>query len=804
MRVVAGNFENLTFGETTASRGYPSGAAAYVSNMVFESDGTVRKRSGMQAIAAWNMLPGMSPIGIAHQLGGTLMVAGSLGQNIDGLMMTTDEVASGKASDIHLALSSQHTVAHLAGAYGLGPSAAIGDHHILPVTNKDGEPLIAPNIYDSIDNHSCYGIASFQVTNVQQSTVYRIGVTATDQGGVSRTATYWVKSPQLEPPFVLDISDIPAILGNGQANPNYSRDVAARQASHAQSRANWIRTTSSQLTPMGLGPIFWSAARQRKQVDTTKNDIDYGVYGDDVLINGTTVLTEGASVYIEVPRGYKITAIDFPTEWKGASGSVNTQDTLPAIGLHGQIVAIGKSDLILQADSARKQWREIPRMSISGSLPLVAISTTSRNGVVGASSRFVTYGDMAPSPTSAPKDMAEMLRTAGAPIRTMYVSGRFCVICEHAIMVSSASRPLDFFPKSSSTVTPGDGGIIEISSSSAEFIIDALPVRSGAFVLTNFGAYVVQVADITQASIQKVRDTAFPATATHSICNVNGEIWHYWHTAIEHSVRVYTESAYGTSWQSSNPIPHYDLTHTKIPRRSQIVGTSTGDTVFLILDNVIKVFSRRSDFFSVTTISHTVGEFVSAVPSGDSLLMFVRLNSKLVLLRYDRTAPPGTLDGWTQFSSVAPVRTHASRGWAVMEYEHRDHIPGDAPMLIGSAFFPFMRLLPPPQERVSTPGAWATMRDVTFTVRDTISACVHDGHIHRDYSNCTRAVDMMIPPKPGVFSFTHPIYRMHEKPITIRTPMEGSFYAWGNLEIVRASYTMTVIGDRSPSAWGGQ
>lgn len=770
MRVVAGNYANLTVGETTASRSYPSGAARVVENMVFETDGTVRRRSGIRAVASFIRRDRIAPIGVFHTIGEHhVMFCAERGLPISSMISVSDRVTSSDAPTFNRIHTLTAPFDAMNGVASLGPSAAIGDYQIMPAISIDGNPVRSPSVVDVMSTHFAKGYGAVQITNVQQLTQYDINVRVTDPSKATREFTLWVRSPSLEYPHQLNIADIPAVLADGRANPRYSQDVAARQADHARNRANWIRAAAGQLSTIGLAPFFMLAKTVAKATANADQAIDYGYTGDAFAINSATIYRDGSSILFSMPPGWRIESIRSPSEWKSVTNEVNTQDQLPPVGVEGQLVRIGKTDLILRSSPREKQWREIPRMQITGGLPLISVRITSgANNSTTTQFSLVNYGDQAPLPTSAPVDMANLLKSAGSPLRTMYISGRFCIVCEHAIMVSSASRPLDFFPKSAAAVAPGDGSIVEVSSSSTEFILDALPVRTGAFVLTNMGAYIVQVADITKLSIQKVRDTAFPAAATHSIANINGDIWHYWKTDREHSVRIYTESQYGSSWQSSNPIPQFDMTSERIPQRAQIIGTSTGDTAFLILDRRIKVISRASEGFAITTITHDVGDIMGAGTSGDALLLFMQTYDQATLLcRYDKSAPAGYLDAWSIDSPDSPAKRYVYRDGLSIAYGIHHNIPGSGPIVVGSLFSSRITLLPPPQDRVSTPSAWATMRDVKVQSRGTYAITVTDKYRSIDYANSNRSMEVVLGPIVGDWIVTHPIYRPADTEITI-------------------------------------
>lgn len=797
MRTVAGEFKTLNYGLTTAKRGYPSGALWWCINFIPRPGGSIARRPGIRLVKSFKVASDKYLVGQPVKIGSTYtMYFAKTGASVDGYVSVNDrELHDRKSIDqaTYYTISGIHDVQNV---FNIGPGEAVGNYNILPISNQTGGAINTPQATDVTKTEFCTNRIAVQPTAITPSTDYSISI----EYFIGTQAYNWkiyVTTPSTEFPEQLDISDIPAVVngGNGlQANPNYSSQVAARQADYARRRAEWIRSSIKYNTIDGFLSLLLQAA-QGKAGNNGTGGYFFGSVGTKWSDTISTFI-KGQSLCIIAPNGVNINAVTVSPAFKLAFKKSQTADKLPSDGTPGQVVLVGNSDLVLRYDEG--VWNEIPRMRVSGSFSLMSARVDGSNRqYVG----IVNYGEEAPIPTSAPLEMVNAMQNAGVPIKTMYIGGRFCVICERAILVSAADKPFNFFPKTSSSVTAGDGAVVEISHSSSEYILDACAVRVGAFVITNLGAYVVNVSDITHTSIQRVRDVSFPEGAVHHILNVNGSVWHYWRTSDTQSIRVYTEGQYGGAWGSSDPIPHYDISREKTPIVTSMAVTSSGDTIYLSMYDTIKVFRVFEDHVSVFNFKPTIGRIGGLAMSGDSLLTFSQIDDYMFIGEYNDSQPYGGLDLWhTPSVGTRPSwAEYATSSGMFLPSSKADLLPVSEDPTFGNKFSSALSLLPPQQPNVSTPSAIFNTKDFTIHVKYGHDIAVNDEtktftYYAEDGNYITKEFSIS-----RQWSFTHPVYGAGAHYLNLSNGT-GPF-SYGEMEITHVTYRLTVYRDETPSSW---
>lgn len=797
MRTVAGELKTLNYGLTTAKRGYPPGALWSCTNFIPRPGGSIARRPGIRLVKSFQVASDKYLVGQPVKIGSTYtMYFAKTGASVDGYVSVNDKELHDRKS---IDLATYYTISgikEVENVFNIGPGEAIGNHTILPVSNQRGGAINTPEATDVTTTEFCTHRISVQPTALTPSTDFFISIDY-KIGDVEYNWRIVVTTPATEFPEQLDISDIPAVTnsGNGlQANPNYTTQVAARQAAYAKRRADWIRRSIKYNAIDGFLLLLLQATQGKAESDGP-GGYSIGSYGTKWDSTIQTFIN-GQSLCIIAPSKVTIKSVTVSPSFKLACKKVQTADKLPADGAPGQIVLVGNSDLVLRYEEG--VWNEIPRMRVSGSFSLMSTRVDDANRqYVGV----VNYGEEAPVPTSAPLEMVNAMQNAGVPIKTMYISGRFCVICERAILVSAADKPFNFFPKTSSSVTAGDGAVVEISHSSSEYILDACAVRVGAFVITNLGAYVVNVSDITHTSIQRVRDVSFPEGAVHHILNVNGSVWHYWRTSETQSIRVYTEGQYGGTWGSSDPIPHYDISRESVPRVTSIAVTSSGDTIYLAMYSMIKVFRIFEDHVSVFEFLPSIGKICGLAMSGDSLLTFSQINEYMFIGEYNDSMTYGGLDLWHKPSiGTRPSwAEYATSSGMFLPSSKADLLPVSENPTFGNKFDSALSLLPPQQPNVSTPSAIFNTKDFTIHVKYGHDIAVNDetktftyyavdgNYITKEFSISQQ------------WSFTHPVYGAGAHSINLSNGT-GPF-SYGEMEITHVTYRLTVYRDETPSSW---
>lgn len=794
MRTVSGEYKHLQYGLTTAKRGYPPGALMACENFVPKPGGSLARRPGARLVKSSPMIS-ETMIGQPVIIGDRhCMFAASAGSQINMFATVSDIQIQSSSSLIDVPTQSLEGIAHVNGVANIGPGVSIGEWTILPIANDAGGPMGSPTITDITKTDVVNNFAAVQPIGLQQSTTYTITVKYRPRGGGGElTWSFWCKTSDVEYPGQLDISDIPAIVGGGQANPNYSQDVARRQAEYARNRANWIKNATTSNTVAGfLSLISLAGNGETSPSNWSPNGSTYGNAGTR---NGIGTFIAGQSLVISVPSAYDIISIDVPPGFKRVWKQEQSVESLPANSFEGHIVRIGQTDTVLKYENG--VWGEIPRMTISGSLSLLMIRAQGETFYLNT----VGYGTIAPLPTAAPEAMANALKNAGAPIRTMYINGRFCVVCERAILASAADKPLNFFPKAAGNITAGDGAPVEISKSSSEYIIDAVPCRAGAFVLTNTGAYVVNLADIRSVSIQKVRDASFPSIATHHILNVNGSVWHYWRTASDQAIRVYMESNYGGVWTSSDPIPHYDMSRDRIPRKTSMAASSSGDTVYISMDTKIKVLRVGNEHTSVFDMRMAVGDIAGLAMSGDSLVIFSKIVSFAFVSEYSESSSKQYLDLWCRTSNKRPPpwTSDASGADITTPKDYIGGIPTSADLVFGRSYSSTLTLAPPQETDVATPPIQYTFRDVEVHTNKAHDLIIDSGQKPRQYSDPSPIQERVRFAGLTAWRALHHIHRPGPQDVTIRTG--GTSFSYGPMEITHVTYRLFVYNDETPSSW---
>lgn len=791
MRTVSGEYKHLQYGLTTAKRGYPPGALFECVNFIPKPGGSLARRPGARLVKSFPVV-GDVLAGQPVEIGGRhCMFAAPAASRITTLINATDGEVQSSTHGIDVSALSIETIRQLEDVYNIGPGVSIGEWTILPAATGSGTPIAVPAIYDNTTLSVATNYAAIQPIGLQQSTKYTFKVTYRPKGGGSvMTWEFWVRTADLEIPSQLDISDIPAIIDDGKANPNYSQAVSRRQAEFSKARADWIKSVTELNSVQGfLGRVI-QAARGLSYEGAT----GLGGFGGEGQVNGIDAFVTGQSFVVHVPDQYEIVSVDVPPGFKRAWKQEQTVESLPANSFDGHMVRVGQSDTVLEHRSG--VWNEVPRMAVSGSLSLIMAKAEGNTFYFNT----VRYGDIAPVPTAAPEAMAHALKNAGAPIRTMYINGRFCVVCERAILASAADKPLNFFPKAAGNITAGDGAPVEISKSSSEYIIDAVPCRLGAFVLTNTGAYVVNLADIRSVSIQKVRDASFPSIATHHILNVNGAVWHYWRTANDQAVRVYTESNYGGVWTSSDPIPHYDMSKARIPSRTSMAASSSGDTVYISMDKIIKTF-RVSEHTSVFDMRMGVGDIAGLSMSGDSLVIFSKIVAFAFISEYSESSSNQYLDLWCRTSNKqAPAWARDVTGAGIYTpKEYIAGIPTTADIVFGNSYKSLLTLAPPQETDVATPPIRYTFRDVEAHVNKAHDFSINTGQKPRQYSDPSPVKERVRFAGDTAWRALHHIHRPGPQNVTILTG--GTAFSDGPMEITHVTYRLFVYNDETPSSW---
>lgn len=791
MRTVSGEYKHLQYGLTTAKRGYPPGALSECVNFVPKPGGSLARRPGARLVKSFPLVSDLlagQPITVGDR---HCMFAAPASSRITTLINATDGEVQSSAHGIDVGALSMENIRQLDDVFNIGPGVSIGEWTILPAATGSGAPISIPIVFDTIDFSNVTNLIAIQPIGLQQSTKYEFTIKYQPKGGgAEMTRRFWIKTADLEYPVQLDISDIPAIVGNGQANPNYSQAVSQRQAEHSKARASWIKSVTELNSVQG----FLDRAVQAVRGDSSADSGGLGGFGGEGPVGGMQAFISGQSFIINVPPQYEILSVDIPPGFKRAWKQEQSVESLPANSTEGHAVRIGQSDTVLEYRGGI--WKEVPRMSVSGGLSLVMTKASGNTFYFNT----VRYGDIAPMPTAAPEGMANALKNAGAPIRTMYINGRFCVVCERAILASAADKPLNFFPKAAGNITAGDGAPVEISKSSSEYIIDAVPCRLGAFVLTNTGAYVVNLADIRSVSIQKVRDASFPSVATHHILNVNGAVWHYWRTANDQAVRVYTESNYGGVWTSSDPIPHYDMSKSRIPFRTSMAASSSGDTVYISMDSSIKTF-RVGEHTSVFDMNMSVGNIAGLAMSGDSLVIFSKRVSYGFISEYSESSSNQYLDLWCRTSDKrAPVWAKAVNGAGISTpKEYIAGIPTNADIVFGNAYKSSLTLAPPQETDVATPPIRYTFRDVEVHVNKAHDFVINTGQKPRQYSDPSPVKERVRFAGDTAWRALHHIHRPGPQNVTILTG--GTAFSEGPMEITHVTYRLFVYNDETPSSW---
>jgi len=791
MRTVSGEYKHLQYGLTTAKRGYPPGALSECVNFIPKPGGSLARRPGARLVKSFPIVSDLlvgQPITVGDR---HCMFAAPASSRITTLINATDGEVQSSAHGIDVGALSMASIRQLDDVFNIGPGVSIGEWTILPAATGSGAPISIPIVFDTVDFSNVTNLIAIQPIGLQQSTQYEFTIKYRPKGGgAEMTRRFWIKTADLEFPEQLDISDIPAIVGNGQANPNYSQAVSQRQAEHSKARASWIKNVTSINSVYG----FLGRAVQVVRGDSSPDSGGLGGFGGDGPVGGMQAFTAGQSFIINVPSQYEILSADIPPGFKRAWKQEQSVESLPANSAEGHAVRIGQSDTVLEYRGGI--WKEVPRMSVSGGLSLVMTKASGNTFYFNT----VRYGDIAPTPTAAPEAMANALKNAGAPIRTMYINGRFCVVCERAILASAADKPLNFFPKAAGNITAGDGAPVEISKSSSEYIIDAVPCRLGAFVLTNTGAYVVNLADIRSVSIQKVRDASFPGVATHHILNVNGAVWHYWRTASDQAVRVYTESNYGGVWTSSDPIPHYDMSKSRIPFRTSMAASSSGDTVYISMDRTIKTF-RVGEHTSVFDMNMSVGDIAGLAMSGDSLVIFSNRAGYAYISEYSESSSNQYLDLWCRTSDKrAPVWAKAVNGAGISTpKEYITGIPTNADIVFGNAYKSSLTLAPPQETDVATPPIRYTFRDVEVHVNKAHDFVINTGQKPRQYSDPSPVKERVRFAGDTAWRALHHIHRPGPQNVTILTG--GTAFSEGPMEITHVTYRLFVYNDETPSSW---
>lgn len=791
MRTVSGEYKHLQYGLTTAKRGYPPGALFECVNFVPKPGGSLARRPGARLVKSFpltNDLLAGQPITVGDR---HCMFAAPASSRITTLINATDGEVQSSTHGIDVSALSIAAIRQLDDVYNIGPGVSIGEWTILPAATGSGTPIAVPVIYDNTTLSVATNYAAIQPIGLQQSTKYTFKVTYRPKGSESiMTWEFWVRTADLEIPAQLDISDIPAIIDDGKANPNYSQAVSRRQAEFSKARADWIKSVTEMNSVQGFLGRAIQAARGLSYEGAT----GLGGFGGEGQVNGINAFVTGQSFVVNVPNQYEIISVDVPPGFKRAWKQEQTVESLPANSFDGHMVRVGQSDTVLEHKSG--VWTEVPRMSISGGLSLIMAKAEGNTFYFNT----VTYEGIAPTPTAAPETMANALKNAGAPIRTMYINGRFCVVCERAILASAADKPLNFFPKAAGNITAGDGAPVEISKSSSEYIIDAVPCRLGAFVLTNTGAYVVNLADIRSVSIQKVRDASFPSIATHHILNVNGAVWHYWRTANDQAVRVYTESNYGGVWTSSDPIPHYDMSKSRIPFRTSMAASSSGDTVYISMDRIIKTF-RVGEHTSVFDMRMSVGDIAGLAMSGDSLVIFSKIVAFAFISEYSESSSNQYLDLWCRTSNKqAPAWARDVTGAGIFTpKEYIAGIPTNADVVFGNSYKSLLTLAPPQETDVATPPIQYTFRDVEVHVNKAHDFIVNTGQKPRQYSDPSPVKERVRFAGDTAWRALHHIHRPGPQNVTIATG--GTAFSDGPMEITHATYRLFVYNDETPSSW---
>ena len=791
MRTVSGEYKHLQYGLTTAKRGYPPGELSECVNFVPKPGGSLARRPGARLVKSFPLVSDLlagQPITVGDR---HCMFATPASSRITTLINATDGEVQSSAHGIDVSALSMENIRQLDDVFNIGPGVSIGEWTILPAATGSGAPISTPIVFDTIDFSNVTNLIAIQPIGLQQSTQYEFTIKYRPKGGgAEMTRHFWIKTADLGFPERLDISDIPAIVGNGQANPNYSQAVSQRQAEHSKARAAWIKNVTSINSVYG----FLGRAVQVVRGESSPDSGGLGGFGGDGPVGGMQAFTSGQSFIINVPSQYEILSVDIPPGFKRAWKQEQSVESLPANSTEGHAVRIGQSDTVLEYRGGI--WKEVPRMSVSGGLSLVMTKAEGNTFYFNT----VTYGGIAPTPTAAPEAMANALKNAGAPIRTMYINGRFCVVCERAILASAADKPLNFFPKAAGNITAGDGAPVEISKSSSEYIIDAVPCRLGAFVLTNTGAYVVNLADIRSVSIQKVRDASFPSVATHHILNVNGAVWHYWRTASDQAVRVYTESNYGCVWTSSDPIPHYDMSKSRIPFRTSMAASSSGDTVYISMDRTIKTF-RVGEHTSVFDMNMSVGDIAGLSMSGDSLVIFSKIVSYGFISEYSESSSNQYLDLWCRTSDKrAPLWANDVNGAGI--FTPTEYIAGsqtNADIVFGNSYNSLLTLAPPQEPDVATPPIWYTFRDVEIHVNKAHDFIVNTGQKPRQYSDPSPVKERVRFVGDTAWRALHHIHRPGPQDVTIATG--GTAFSHGPMEITHVTYRLFVYNDETPSSW---
>ena len=791
MRTVSGEYKHLQYGLTTAKRGYPPGALSECVNFVPKPGGSLARRPGARLVKSFPLVSDLlagQPITVGDR---HCMFATPASSRITTLINATDGEVQSSAHGIDVSALSMENIRQLDDVFNIGPGVSIGEWTILPAATGSGAPISTPIVFDTIDFSNVTNLIAIQPIGLQQSTQYEFTIKYRPKGGgAEMTRHFWIKTADLEFPEQLDISDIPAIVGNGQANPNYSQAVSQRQAEHSKARAAWIKNVTSINSVYG----FLGRAVQVVRGESSPDSGGLGGFGGDGPVGGMQAFTSGQSFIINVPSQYEILSVDIPPGFKRAWKQEQSVESLPANSTEGHAVRIGQSDTVLEYRGGI--WKEVPRMSVSGGLSLVMTKAEGNTFYFNT----VTYGGIAPTPTAAPEAMANALKNAGAPIRTMYINGRFCVVCERAILASAADKPLNFFPKAAGNITAGDGAPVEISKSSSEYIIDAVPCRLGAFVHSTTGAYVVNLADIRSVSIQKVRDASFPSVATHHILNVNGAVWHYWRTASDQAVRVYTESNYGGVWTSSDPIPHYDMSKSRIPFRTSMAASSSGDTVYISMDRTIKTF-RVGEHTSVFDMNMSVGDIAGLSMSGDSLVIFSKIVSYGFISEYSESSSNQYLDLWCRTSDKrAPLWANDVNGAGI--FTPKEYIAGiqtNADIVFGNSYNSLLTLAPPQEPDVATPPIWYTFRDVEIHVNKAHDFIVNTGQKPRQYSDPSPVKERVRFVGDTAWRALHHIHRPGPQDVTIATG--GTAFSHGPMEITHVTYRLFVYNDETPSSW---
>ena len=791
MRTVSGEYKHLQYGLTTAKRGYPPGALSECVNFIPKPGGSLARRPGARLVKSFPLTSDLlvgQPITVGDR---HCMFAAPASSRITTIINATDGEVQSSAHGIDVSPLSTKAISQLDDTFNIGPGVSIGEWTILPAATGSGAPISIPIVFDTIDFSNVTNLIAIQPIGLQQSTRYEFTIKYRPKGGGAEvTRRFWIKTADLEFPEQLDISDIPAIVGNGQANPNYSQAVSQRQAEHSKARAAWIKSVTSINSVYG----FLGRAVQAVRGDSSADSGGLGGFGGEGPVGGMQAFTAGQSFIISVPSQYEILSVDIPPGFKRAWKQEQSVESLPANSTEGHAVRIGQSDTVLEYRGGI--WKEIPRMSVSGGLSLVMTKAEGNTFYFNT----VRYGNIAPTPTSAPEAMANALKNAGAPIRTMYINGRFCVVCERAILASAADKPLNFFPKAAGNITAGDGAPVEISKSSSEYIIDAVPCRLGAFVLTNTGAYMVNLADIRSVSIQKVRDASFPSVATHHILNVNGAVWHYWRTASDQAVRVYTESNYGGVWTSSDPIPHYDMSKSNIPFRTSMAASSSGDTVYISMDDRIKTF-RVGEHTSVFDMKMSTGSIAGLSMSGDSLVIFSKRAGYGYISEYSESSSNQYLDLWCRTSDKrAPTWAKDVTGGGIYTpKEYIAGIPTNADIVFGNSYKSLLTLAPPQETDVATPPIQYTFRDVEVHVNKAHDIIINSGQKPRQYSDPSPVKERVRFAGDTAWRAIHHIHRPGPQNVTISPG--GTAFSDGPMEITHVTYRLFVYNDETPSSW---